>query len=118
MFKKIVYTEPTFKGAYPSHEAIDLIRNLLKKDPEKRIKPENILKHPWFKNIDFNDVLNLKVIPPFKPKVVKFYLFKKNEEDLSNIDPLFLNEAVNSPGKHINLNFDQSKCFLNNRLFF
>ncbi len=36
-------------------------------------------------------------------------LYLKNEEDLSNIDPYFLNEEVNSPIKSVNLNIEQGK---------
>jgi protein-serine/threonine kinase len=100
LFKKIVYSEPTFKGANLSSDALDLIKCLLKKDPKERIKPEDIPSHPWFKGINFEEILSLKTIPPFKPKI-------KNEEDLSNIDPTFLNECVNSPVKSFNQIFDQ-----------
>jgi len=92
LFKKIVYQEPSFRGVNISADAQDLLKRLLKKDPKERIKPHEIPSHPWFKNINFADIMNLRVDPPFKPKV-------KNDEDLSNIDPEFLNENINSPVK-------------------
>jgi len=101
LFKKIVQSEPTFKGANLSVEALDLLKRLLKKEPKERIKPDEISSHPWFKGINFNDMTLLKIAPPFKPKT-------KNEEDLSNIDPTFLNECVNSPVKSFNHVFDQN----------
>jgi len=95
LFKKIVYQEPTYKGANLSVEALDLLKRLLKKDPKERIKPHEIPNHPWFKGVNFEDVKNMRVVPPFKPKV-------RNDEDLTNIDPSFLNEAINSPVKSFN----------------
>jgi serine/threonine protein kinase len=95
LFKKIVYSEPTYKGANLSAEALDLLKKLLKKDPKERIKPNEIPNHPWFKDINFEDIKNMRVIPPFKPKL-------RGDEDLSNIDPSFLNEAINSPVKSFN----------------
>jgi len=95
LFKKIVYQEPSFRGSNLSAEAQDLLKRLLKKDPKERIKPHEIPSHPWFKGVNFEDILNLRVTPPFKPKI-------KNEEDLSNIDPSFLNESINSPVKSFN----------------
>jgi len=102
LFKKIVYQEPSFRGINISDDAQDLLKRLLKKDPKERIKPHEIPSHPWFKNLNFEDIMNLRVDPPFKPKV-------KNDEDLSNIDPEFLNENINSPLKSFNPNMiDQS----------
>jgi len=71
LFKKIVYTEPLYRGANLSNDAMDLLKSLLKKDIDKRIKPENIPNHPWFKSINFDEIRNLKVTPPFKPKIKK-----------------------------------------------
>jgi len=95
LFKKIVYQEPSYRGTNVSADALDLLKRLLKKDPRDRIKPSEIPNHPWFKGVNFEDIMNMRVIPPFKPKV-------RNEDDLSNIDPAFLNEAINSPVKSFN----------------
>ena len=37
-----------------SEEAEDLLKNILEVDPEKRIKTEEILNHPWLADLDFN----------------------------------------------------------------
>jgi len=42
--------------------------------------------------MNFEKLLDMKVEPPFKPKV-------NNDEDLSNIDKCFLNSNINSPPK-------------------
>lgn len=35
-----------------SSEAIDLIRHILEPDPEKRYSIKQILKHPWFRDVE------------------------------------------------------------------
>ena len=65
--------EPSFRNVNISEDGKQLLKSLLNKDPEKRIKPNNIRYHPWFKNINFDDVASLRVVPPFIPKIV--YIF-------------------------------------------
>jgi hypothetical protein len=51
--KMTVFTEVQFPGekwSNRSEEVIDLIRECLIKDPEKRIKIEDFLQHPWIKH--------------------------------------------------------------------
>jgi hypothetical protein len=65
-----------------------LLHGLLQRDPKKRISnAEVIKKHRWFRKINWNDVMDKKVKPTFKPTV-------KSDEDCSNIDLLFLKEEV------------------------
>lgn len=104
LFKKIKETEPNYDAVKISFEAKDLMKQLLKKDLSSRIKPDNIPKHEWFKEINFEDVKNMKAKAPFIPKI-------KNEDDLSNIDPAFLNESIYSPIKKRIIDVDQ-KSFI------
>lgn len=69
---------------------IDLMKKLLKKDVNKRLLCSEIPKHPWFAGVDFDRVEAYKVKAPFKPET-------KNDIDISNIDPVFLNEEIVSP---------------------
>lgn len=53
-----------------SSEAKDLIQNLLKTKPSERFGNfgiDDIKNHPWFKNIDFEQLLARQVDPPFVP---------------------------------------------------
>jgi len=57
LFWWIRFVEPEITGI--SHEAKDLIKWLLMKDPAKRLgsgkwDAEEIKEHPWFSNLDFN----------------------------------------------------------------
>ena len=65
------------KIIYPSwidETTKDLIENLLKIDPNERIGngingAENIKKHPFFNDIDWDKALNKKIKPPFIPQL-------------------------------------------------
>jgi serine/threonine protein kinase len=55
-----------------SEEIKDLLNRLLAKKVEDRINPEKIQKHPFFQDINFQDVLQNKIKAPFIPTIVFF----------------------------------------------
>ena len=72
--------------------ARDLIEKLLNSNPRERIgynSSEEIMKHDFFKDIDFDKVLQREYKPPFIPKL-------DNEEDLRYFDKGFTEEDVES----------------------
>ncbi|XP_033747555.1 ribosomal protein S6 kinase beta-1-like [Pecten maximus] len=81
---------------YLTNEARGLIKKLLKKSPTERLgggaddsKP--LKHHAFFRHIDWNDLIQRKVEPPFKPSVM-------NEEDVSQFDTKFTRQTpVDSP---------------------
>ncbi len=70
MFKKIIYEEPNYNAVKISTDALSLLKMLLMKDPKKRIQPDKIPSHSFFKKINFEEIVTLKARPPFKPKTV------------------------------------------------
>ena len=71
MFQLIVEKELKFPSSISiSENAKDLISKLLAKNPQLRLRDADLIKlHPWFNEINFDDLLNKKV----------FFLFlKKN----------------------------------------
>ncbi|KAI9265936.1 kinase-like domain-containing protein [Sporodiniella umbellata] len=48
---------------------IDLLQNLLTSDLELRFTSKEIKSHPWFADVDFEQVLKRKAKPPHVPKV-------------------------------------------------
>jgi serine/threonine protein kinase len=67
LYQKIKNQNLTFPSS-ASNEAQDLLSKLLKKDPKERLGAENkqeIKSHPWFRDIDWDDVLAKKLDPPF-----------------------------------------------------
>lgn len=62
---------------YPIHmprDSVSILQQLLTRDPSKRLgsgikDAEEIMSHPYFANISFEDLLNLRVEPPYKPEL-------------------------------------------------
>ena len=102
LFKKIITEEPNYSRYKTSQEALDLMKSLLKKNPNNRINPAKIPSHPFFKGIDFNMIRSRLITPPLRPEI-------KHEYDLTNIDSTFLKENVNSPVKKLKYDIDQTK---------
>lgn len=55
-------------------DIVQIFQGLLTKDPEKRLGagPKDALEvmaEPFFSNINFDDILNLRVEPPFVPEI-------------------------------------------------
>ena len=73
-------------------DAADVIARLLEKDPTKRIAcgiegADEIKRHAWFRDIDWDRLIERKVTPPFVPKI-------KTARDTSNFDEEFTNEMA------------------------
>ena len=78
---------------YLSPEAKSLLEGLFIKDPNQRLgggplDAEEIMTHPWFKDVDWNAYLRKEVQPPFIPII-------KNELDVSNFDPVMTKISIN-----------------------
>jgi serine/threonine protein kinase len=53
----------------------NLIASMLKKDPNKRIQSiSEIKKHTWFKDVNWDDVLNKRLTPPIVPNVKESHI--------------------------------------------
>lgn len=86
MYKKILQNPLRFPAFLEGTDAQDLLIKLLQKDPSLRLDEASEIKsHPFFKDIDWNKLLNKSYLPPFKPNV-------ENLLDTSNFDPDFTNE--------------------------
>nr|XP_057939270.1 ribosomal protein S6 kinase beta-2-like [Doryrhamphus excisus] len=81
---------------YLTIDAKDLIKKLLKKNPAQRLGSSkadygDIQKHPFFKQIKWDDLLNKSVEPPYKPQLL-------SDEDVSQFDTRFTRQTpVDSP---------------------
>uniref|UniRef100_A0A8C9H7A3 Non-specific serine/threonine protein kinase n=1 Tax=Piliocolobus tephrosceles TaxID=591936 RepID=A0A8C9H7A3_9PRIM len=87
LFEKIKNKKVTYPCSF-SAAVVDLLKKLFEKNPKKRLgygikDAEDIKNHIFFKNVNWDDVLNKKINPPFKPN-----LFSKT--DLQNFDKEFL----------------------------
>lgn len=91
MFKRIV------NGDVPFTEPIDplaedLIVGLLNKDPAQRFGFEQITTHPLFQGLDFNELLNKHIKPPYVPPQFDPMLMI-NSPEITNFDKEFTSET-------------------------
>ena len=87
-----IYDKKIKFHSWIEENAKDLINKLLNKVPEKRIGSgkegaENIKKHPFFSDIDWNKALNKELRPPFIPKI-------ENETDIKYFEKSLVESPV------------------------
>ena len=93
-----IYKQKLKFPRYLNEDAIDLISKLLVFEPKKRLGygkdgTENIKNHPFFEEINWDDIWNKKIVPPFKPEL-------EDELDLKYFDSQFTSEPVESFSKN------------------
>ncbi|RLV91811.1 Protein kinase C-like 1 [Spathaspora sp. JA1] len=74
-----------------SRQTVLVLQALLTKDPSQRLgsgtrDAEEIMEHPYFHDVNFDDVLNLRIPAPYIPEI-------KSEHDYSNFDQEFTSET-------------------------
>lgn len=93
LFEKIKFAPPKYPS-YLSPSAKNFLEGLLKKDPSKRLGSvggaDEVKAHPWFNDINFDEVLKKKLKPVFIPKV-------ESNFGLSNFDKEFTDISLISP---------------------
>lgn len=85
------------KIRYPgwiSAPAIALMKGLLQRDTTKRFTMEQIKAHPYFHGLNWKELEEGTITPPFKPSLV-------DEFDVTNFDQNFTNVIAQSPAGSI-----------------
>ena len=75
-----------------SNDAKALLSGFLEKSPQKRLgggidDVKEIMAHPFFASINWTDLVNKKIVPPFKPQVT-------SDTDTRYFDSEFTGESV------------------------
>ncbi|KDQ09884.1 hypothetical protein BOTBODRAFT_505684 [Botryobasidium botryosum FD-172 SS1] len=89
IFDAILEDEPLYPITMP-RDAVSILQKLLTRDPARRLgsgegDAEEIKRHPFFKDTNFDDVLNKRIPPPYYPTIA-------NPADVSNFDSEFTRE--------------------------
>jgi len=93
--KPVYFPDAKKHGIVMSEECKDFINGCLKKKPSERLGAtgglDEIIKHPWFADMNIEELLSKSYAPEFKPKV------SKDVFDVSQFDKMFTSEeAVHS----------------------
>ncbi|XP_015922705.1 ribosomal protein S6 kinase beta-1 isoform X2 [Parasteatoda tepidariorum] len=94
---------------YVTNESRDLIRRLLKRQVSQRLGsgPEDAAQikcHPFFRNVNWDDVLAKKLQPPYVPELI-------SEDDVSQFDPKFTSIAPYDSPDNTTLSESQNQYF-------
>lgn len=88
MYKNIAFGKVRFPRETLSTEGRNFVKGLLNRNPKHRLgatdDAEELKRHPFFADIDWDALTKKLITPPFKPKL-------KSEIDTSNFDPEFTN---------------------------
>lgn len=89
IFDAILEDEPLYPITMP-RDAVSILQKLLTRDPTRRLgsgksDAEEIKRHPFFKDVSFDDVLNKRIPPPYFPTI-------NGSADTSNFDEEFTKE--------------------------
>lgn len=107
---KILHAEIKFPR-HLTHDAKDLIRKLLRRSPEMRLgggsnDADPVKQHIFFKNISWDDVLNKRLEPPFRPPLA-------SEDDVSQFDTKFTEQMpIDSPEESSHLSKSINEMFI------
>ncbi|RDW89070.1 kinase-like protein [Coleophoma cylindrospora] len=88
MYKNIAFGKVRFPRDTLTTEGRNFVKGLLNRNPKHRLgatdDAEELKRHPFFADIDWEALTKKLITPPFKPKL-------KSETDTSNFDPEFTN---------------------------
>lgn len=89
IFDAILEDEPLYPITMP-RDAVSILQKLLTRDPTRRLgsgkeDAEEIKKQPFFKDVNFDDVMNKRIPPPYFPTI-------NGSADTSNFDEEFTRE--------------------------
>ncbi|KAI0086582.1 hypothetical protein BDY19DRAFT_908252 [Irpex rosettiformis] len=89
IFDAILEDEPLYPITMP-RDAVSILQKLLTRDPNRRLgsgktDAEEIKRHPFFKDVNFDDVLGKRIPPPYFPTI-------NGTADTSNFDEEFTRE--------------------------
>lgn len=88
MYKNIAFGKVRFPKETLSQPGREFVKGLLNRNPKHRLGAKNdaaeLMKEPFFHDIDWDALAKKNVVPPFKPKLTSVL-------DTSNFDPEFTN---------------------------
>ena len=108
LYENIKYGDPKLDFNFLGADAIDLCTKLLNKDPTQRLgggptDAEEIKAHPWFACLNWDQIMQKTIAPPYCPQLDK-------EADTKHFPPEFTNMQL-SPSDKDNLLASSANAF-------
>jgi len=108
IFDAILEDEPLYPITMP-RDAVSVLQKLLNRDPTRRLgsgkeDAEEIKRHPFFRDVNFDDVLYKRIPPPYFPTI-------NGAADTSNFDEEFTREQPTLTPVHGQLSSRDQKEF-------
>lgn len=108
IFDAILEDEPLYPITMP-RDAVSVLQKLLNRDPTRRLgsgkeDAEEIKRHPFFRDVNFDDVLHKRIPPPYFPTI-------NGAADTSNFDEEFTREQPTLTPVHGQLSSRDQKEF-------
>ena len=91
VYDAILSDEPLLPDDMP-RPCVSILQKLLTREPALRLgsgptDAQEVILHPFFENVDFEDIYHKRVMPAFIPTI-------KSKTDTSNFDPEFTSLTV------------------------
>lgn len=92
MYRNICFGKIKFPRGAIGDDGKQFVKGLLNRNPKHRLgaarDAQDLMEHPFFKDIDFEALANKQLTPPFKPLV-------ESDESVANFDPEFTETDLN-----------------------
>lgn len=91
MYDKILNAELVIPERFASVEAQDILARLLERDPKKRLgskSSDEIRNHPFFADINWDDLYNKRITPPWVPNIKDDADTRYFDEEFTTMDPV------------------------------
>lgn len=119
MWENILNTEPVLDQPYLSREVKDLIRRLLKKEPEHRLQTMTEIKsHVWFRGTNWNQVASKALKPPLVPDINMSY-FEVDDADSDQDESVlqFSPQSANRDSPRQRYNLRRQSYYLHSTMY-
>ena len=91
IYDAILSDEPPYPPHMPA-ESVSILQRLLDKEPKTRLGcgptgAQDIMNHPYFRNVEWEDIYHKRVKPPFLPRTDSSIDVSNFDQDLTSVTP-------------------------------
>ena len=88
MFERVLYEDPALNQSYLSRDVKKMLKLMLEKDPVMRFQTiDEVMQCSWFKDTDWDQVMNKQLKPPLVPDVNSCYFESDDPDGRTDTEP-------------------------------